>query len=121
MKAIVSQIILTSFSSRADGSMSFRGVTPELSTVEKVAMMELQNLNCRALFEPSDFSSDGKVEMKNPIGTKPPSVRLRGVLFVLFKQLTANGKLDGKNFDTFYVEQMETIIQSYKDQLDPET
>jgi hypothetical protein len=120
MKAIVSQIILTSFSSKVDGSLGFRGTTPELSTAEKVAFMELQGKNCRALFEPMDFVVDGKVEIKNPLGTKTPSERLRGVLFILYKQLSAKSKITG-SYDEFYVKHMETIIQSYKDQLEPES
>jgi hypothetical protein len=115
MKAIVGQIILTSFTSKVDGSLSFRGTTPELSTVEKVALMDLQGKNVRALFEPMDYSTDGKVEIKNPLSGKSPGERLRGVLFVFFKQ----NKIIG-TYDEFYVKQMETIIQSYKDQLEPE-
>jgi hypothetical protein len=82
--------------------------------------MSLQGLNCRALFEPMDYSSDGKTEIKNPLGTKSPSQRLRAILFVLHKQLSAKGKLEGQNFDTFYSNQYEAVIASYKDQLDPE-
>lgn len=115
MKAIVSQIILTSFTSKVDGSLGFRGTTPELSSTEKVAMMDLQGKNVRALFEPMDFATDGKMDIKNPLGTKTPGERLRGVLFVTFRQK----KIEG-TFDEFYLKQMETIIQSYKDQLDPE-
>jgi hypothetical protein len=120
MKAIVGQIILTSFTSRADGSVGFRGVTPELSSLEKCALFDLQNKNCRALFEPTDYSTDGKIEIKNPLGTKSPSERLRGVLFVLYKQLCSSGKLKDKTYDTFYVEQLESVINSYKEQLEPE-
>jgi hypothetical protein len=119
MKSIVSQIILTSFSSKVDGSLGFRGCTPELSTAEKVAMMDLQGKNCRALFEPIDFATDGKLEIKNPLDSKTPGQRLRGVLFVLHKQLLEKGKMD-VNFDVFYTQQLETIITNYKEQLEPE-
>jgi hypothetical protein len=77
--------------------------------------MELQNKNVRLLIEPMDYASDGKTEIKNPLGNKTPSERLRGVMFVLFKQKKIIG-----TYDEFYVKQMETIIQSYKDQLEPE-
>lgn len=120
MRAIVSQVILTSFTSRADGSVGFRGVTPELSSIEKCALFDLQNKNCRALFEPQDYATDGKLEVKNPLGAKSPSERLRGVLFVLYKQLCASGKLKNKTYDTFYIEQLESVINSYKEQLEPE-
>jgi hypothetical protein len=119
MKAIVTDAIMTGFSSRADRSLGFRGVTPELSSEEKAHFMDLQNMNVRLLIEPKDYSTDGKVEIKNPLGTKSPSLRLRSVLFVLHKQLSTKGKLTG-TYDEFYVQQMETIINSYKEQLDPE-
>ena len=61
-------------------------------------------------------ATDGKVEIKNPLGGKTPSERLRGVLFVLWKQKKITG-----TYDEFYVKQMDTVIQSFKDQLEPET
>ena len=78
--------------------------------------MDLQNKNIRLLIEPMDYATDGKVEIKNPLSGKSPGERLRGVLFVTFKQKKVAG-----TYDEFYVKQMETIIQSYKDQLDPES
>ena len=119
MKAIVSQIILSSFTSKVDGSLGFRGTTPELSTAEKVAMMELQGRNVRALFEPMDFATDGKVEIKNPLGGKTPGERLRGVMYVAWKQFTAK-KMISQTFDEFYVKHMERAIEDWKQQLDPE-
>lgn len=120
MKTVVSQIIISNFSSRVDGSLGFRASTPELTVPEKIAFMELQGKNCRALFEPLDYASDGKTEIKNPLGTKSPSVRLRSVLFVLFKQLSDKGKVQG-TFDEFYVLHMDRIIDGYKEQLEPES
>lgn len=121
MKALVTQAILTSFSSRADKSLGFRGVTPELSSKEKAAFMDLQNLNVRLLIEPMDFESDGKTEIKNPLDSKSPSQRLRAVLFCWWKQLCDSGKLCDKNFDLFYTEQLERFIETIKGYLEPET
>lgn len=121
MKALVTDAIFTSFTSKSDRSLSARLSTPELSSTERAAFMELQNLNVRLLIEPKDYAADGKTEIKNPIGTKSPSERLRGVLFVLHKQLCQSKKLADATFDMFYVNQMETIINSYKDQLEPES
>jgi hypothetical protein len=116
MKAIVTDAIFTSFTSKADRSLSARLTTPELSSSEKAAFMDLQNMNVRLLIEPKDYATDGKVEIKNPLSGKSPGERLRGVLFVFYKQKKIAG-----TYDEFYVKQMETIIQSYKDQLEPET
>lgn len=119
MKALVTQAIFTSFTSKADKSLTARLTTPELTPVERAQFMEIQNLNVRLLIEPIDYPTDGKAEIKNPLGTKSPSVRLRAILFVLFRQLQAKGKMD-KNFDEFYVQQYENLINQYKEQLDPE-
>lgn len=119
MKSIVTQAIFTSFTSKADRSLSARLVTPELSPGEKAAFMEIQNANVRLLIEPMDYAVDGKTEIKNPLGTKSPSVRLRSILFVLWKQLQAKSKMD-RTFDEFYVTQMDSIIETYKQQLEPE-
>jgi hypothetical protein len=115
MKALVTEAVFSSFTSKVDGSLSARLSTPELSSTEKAAFMEVQGKNVRLLIEPKDYSTDGKVEIKNPMSGKSPSERLRGVLFVFWKQKQIAG-----TYDEFYVKQMDTIIQSYKDQLEPE-
>ena len=115
MKAIVTQAILTSFSSRADKSLGFRGVTPELSSGEKTAFMDFQGLNVRLLIEPIDYPSDGKSEVKNQIDNKTPSERLRAVLFVAWKQGGENGA-----FPDFYRQKMEHFIDDVKSNLAPE-
>ena len=116
MKALVTQAVFGSFTSKVDGSLSARLSTPELSSTEKAAFMDLQSKNVRLLIEPMDYATDGKVEIKNPLSGKSPGERLRGVLFVLWKQKKIAG-----TYDEFYVKQMETVIQSFKDQLEPET
>lgn len=120
MKCLVTDAILTSFSSRADKSLGFRGVTPELSSAEKALFMDMQGINVRLLIEPKDYASDGKREIKNPLSHKSPSERLRAVLFVLHKQLTEKKKLENQSFDEFYTRQLESVIESYKQQLEPE-
>jgi len=116
MKALVTQAVFSSFTSKVDGSLSARLSTPELSSTEKAAFMDVQGKNVRLLIEPMDYATDGKVEIKNPLGGKTPSERLRGVLFVLFRQKKIAG-----TYDEFYVKQMETVIQTFKDQLEPES
>jgi hypothetical protein len=57
--------------------------------------------------------------VKNELQAKTPSARLRGVLFVLFKQLQAGNRAAGKTFEIFYGEQMNRMIDDLKAQLDP--
>lgn len=120
MKTIVTPAILTAFSSRADKSLGFRGVTPELSSVEKAAFMDLQGINVRLLIEPVDFESDGKSEVRGVLDSKPPSQRLRNALFVFWKQQTEHGRMKDKDFDSFYTERMNFYIDDVKSKLEPE-
>ena len=119
MKAIVTPAIFTSFSSRADKSLGFRGVTPELSSTEKVALIDLQGVNLRLLIEPVDFATDGKTEIKGVLSSKSPSERLRACLFVLWKQLNEADRPN--HFDIFYMEQMERFINDVKSHLEERT
>lgn len=115
MKAIVVQSIFTSFASKADKSLSFRGTTPELSSAEKCALMDFQGLNVRLLIEPMDYPSDGKMEVKSLLETKTPSERLRAVLFVAWKQEGEKGV-----FADYYRTKMEHFINDVKSNLRPE-
>ena len=116
MKALSLDAIFSSFGSRADGSMSFRGTTPKLSTAEKVALMELHSKNVKLLIQPVDEEADSIVEVKMPLGFKSPGQRLRSVLFILFKQQAP----PDTTFDEFYTRRMEDIIERQKKQLAPE-
>lgn len=115
MKAIVLDVILSGFRSRKDKSLGFSASTPELTTVEKVALMDLDGLNLRALLEPRDYSTDGKVEVKGLLEQKPPSQRLRAVLFVQWKQ-----QVKDRSFEQFYLETINALIDSIKATLEPE-
>lgn len=109
---------LTGFSSRVDGSLGFRGSTPELSAEEKVALMELQGLLIEALFTPKDEKEAELVEVKGEMDCKSPSQRLRAVLFVYFKEHQRRGLKE--TFDTFYARHVEKLIEYVKTKIDTE-
>ncbi|MDE2103837.1 MAG: hypothetical protein KGL39_41755, partial [Patescibacteria group bacterium] len=89
--------------------------TPELSSEEKVALMDVQGLNLRLLIEPTDYESEGKITVKNEVDVKTPSERLRAVLYCLFKFEQEAGKLPKeKLFEAFYAEKMDGIIEKIK-------
>jgi hypothetical protein len=115
MKAIVLSAILSSFRSRKDKSIGFSVSTPELTTVEKVELMNLEQVNVRLLIEPSDYALEGKVEVKGELETKTPSERQRAVLFCRYK----NEKPQGKTFADFYTMEMERRINDDKSKLPP--
>lgn len=117
--AIRCEAQLTGFSSRVDGSLGFRGVTPELSSTEKAEFMELQGLLVEILIMPKDEKDAELVEVKGEIDCKSPSQRLRGVLFVWFRELQKTKGLK-ETFDTFYARHMEKLIEYCKAKIDSE-
>lgn len=109
---------LTGFSSRADGSLGFRGCTQELSVEEKITIMQLQGLLVEALFIPKEEKDPELVEAKGGMELKTPSQRLRSCLFLLFKQEQKKGLKE--TFDTFYPRYMEKLIEYCKAKLEPD-
>lgn len=120
LKALVTPAIFTGFSSRSDGSLGFRGVTPELNHQEKLALMELHQQNVKLLIQPLEESPEAMVEVKHELGFKTPGQRLRAVIFIHFKQGTEAGRIKGVMFETYYAQIMEKYIEDMKNQLEPE-
>lgn len=116
LKAITGDMILTGAATRADGSLSLRFATSELTSDEKAALMELQNRNLKVLLQPKDEAPDGIKEIKGEFDKKSPSQRMRAVLFCLWKLLCDQNKCE-VSFESFYVREMERMINSIKDQL----
>lgn len=112
MKAIQVDGIITSMSSRKDGSMRLSVVTPELTVEEKAEFMRLQGINLDCLFNPMDINDAPKYKVSTEFERKTPSLRLRNTLYVLWEQNGSRGE-----FDDFYRHQMEKFINVVKDQL----
>lgn len=118
MKAIVLSAILSGFRSRKDRSLGFSVSTPELTTVEKVALMELESINVQLLIEPSDYSVEGKLEIKSEVETKTPSQRIRAILFCLFKHEIATKQIPAETlFEVFYAQRCDKICSWLKTKL----
>lgn len=113
MKAIRTEAQLTSFRSRADGSVGFGGVTPEMTSAEKVALFDLQGVLVEMLVYPKDSKDSEVVEIYREMDGKTPCQRLRGVLFVLWKQ-----QGEKESFEAFYSQHMEKVIEWVKRKLD---
>lgn len=112
-KAVRTEIIFTGFSTKVDGSLSVRATTPELNTVEKIAFMDLQGLLCEALIFPKEEREAEVVEVRHEMDHKTPSQRMRGVLFLLWKQ-----EREDIPFETFYSQRMESMLDWLKRKLD---
>lgn len=115
MKQITTQANITSLTAKVDGSLGMRVVTPELSNEEKTEFFNIQNKNIILTITPIDEPFTESVEVKSEVDEKTPSQRLRGVLFILWKQ-----EYQDKygTFNEFYQKTMERIIDQYKLKLD---
>lgn len=112
MKSIQTNAIITGIRARVDGSLGITLSTPELNSEEKVAFMELQNINCQTLFQPLEEKTD-LIEVKGETETKTSSQRLRGCIYVLWEQQGKKGE-----FEIFYKSYMEKIIDWVKSKLE---
>lgn len=115
MKPIKVDIIIGRISSRKDGSVSFSGETPEFSDEEFATFRKLQNHVLSTIFVPKEEPEDEMVEVKTELDEKTPSQRLRGVLFILWKQQYMHKY---GTFNEFYQRTMERVIDQYKERLD---
>lgn len=105
---------LTGFSSRSDGSAGLRFATQELNEQEFGELKRNLNQFGYLLFKEStiqdeDIPKDNIIDDKD----KTPSKRLRAILFVLWKQ-----KGDNSDFELYYRNQVEKIIEHIKSKLD---
>ena len=113
MKAIRLNAVITSLRSKVDKSLGLSISTPELTTDQKVAIMNLQGVNIDLYIKPIDEAPDAVVEIDKELNTKTPSQRLRNVLYVLHQQ---QGIKD--DFDLFYKHSMNSIIEKLKGKLE---
>jgi hypothetical protein len=113
--AITTELILTSASTRADGSLGLRFASPELTAADKTAFFELLNQNLKVLIQPMTGQPEALHEVKNEFQTKTASQRLRAVLYVWWEQSGKPGE-----FEDWYRQKMEQVIEWIKAKLQPE-
>ncbi len=113
VKAIRTEAQLTSFRSRSDGSVGFSGVTPEMSSNEKVALFDLQNVLVELLIYPKDAKDSDVIEVRKEMEGKSPAHRMRACLFILWKQAG-----EKEAFEMFYASRMEKLIAQLKVKID---
>lgn len=113
-KLIQFQAILTKANPTVDRGMSLGFRTRELSHEEKVVLMEKLNSEGWLLFKENEFVTPDVPEGNAETGSRTPSERLRDVIFVYYKQ-----KDSKSDFELFYRNQMEVIIEAMKRKLEP--
>ncbi len=113
MKSIQTQAIINGVRSRKDGSLGVSFETPELNSKEKALFMELQGINLNLVITPLEDANPDIEKIDKELDVKKPSVRLRSVIFILWKQIG-----EKESFDEFYKNMMEKFIQHIKDKLE---
>lgn len=116
MRAISLGIVIDGIRAKKDRSLGLSISTPEMTVQEKTLMFELQGVNCHATIQPLDEEFPEIVEVKAETDRKTASSRLRGILWVLWDKRGRDG-----DFDVFYRQQIEKVIERIKSLVDEET
>ena len=114
MKTLTVQGVVTTISSKADRSLRVSFVTPELTTAERSIFMEVQNVNSLFTIKPLEEPNAEEVKIDKELEGKPLSVRLRNVLFVLWKQDNENHN----EFNEYYKSKMNGFIEHLKTKIE---
>lgn len=99
-----------SVTSRVDGGVAFRVITPELTLDQRATLLGLHGKNVRCMLEPIDVPVSGLDEVTTELDAKTPCQRLRAVLFVHYKAVGETSE----PFEVFYLRQMQRVIDGYK-------
>jgi len=112
MKTIQTPAIIEGIRARKDRSLGLSVTTPELSIQEKAIFMELQGLNIDLLIKPTGDENVPEYKIEKDLNQKSQSVRMRSVLFILWKQ-----DAEGMDFENYYKAKMEKLIEHLKSKI----
>lgn len=118
MKTIETQGIITSFRGLSDGALSLTVHSPQLTSEEKAAFMELQNVICDVRFKPEELSSEDILKVNKSKDTRSASERLLKTLYALFMTKKEVGHDVGEDFDQFYRKFMGRVNDRVKSEID---
>jgi hypothetical protein len=113
MNAIHTPLQINRVSLRSDDSVSFSAETPELTDEQLLAFRGLAKSLAYAIIEPEN-GSQTVLKVEKDVSGKTPSQRLRGVLFVQWKQ---QGE-PHNDFEVYYRIMMNKYIDDVKSKLD---
>lgn len=107
---------LSGVSTLKDGGVTIRFQTQELSATEKAVVFDYLEKFGWLLFAETEHNPhdiDELEAIRKDTGGKSPSQRLRGALYVLYKQ-TGDTSI---SFEQYYSQQMEKVIDNIKGRL----
>lgn len=117
MSGFTVEAILTRAASLADGGLTVGFHTKELNADEKAKIMDFHNKNGWLLFSPNKLKDEDIPKADAEYETKTPSQRLRAVLYILWQQNDGRIDDDRIDFEQFYRDRMEKLINQVKDKL----
>lgn len=113
MKTIQVQAVIAGIRSKLDKSLGLTLHTPELSSKERALFMDLQGINVDLTITPIDDNPEGVETINKELESKTQSQRIRACLYRYWEQQGKEG-----DFETFYKQKTEKIIESIKDKLE---
>lgn len=113
--AITCDVILSGIRTRSDGSISLTLATPELDGEGIAAFAGLRNRNLKLLLQPTEEAPAELKEIKGEFDRKTDSQRLRGLLYVQWKQTKTD-----QDFDSYYKSAMYAFCESVRNKLEPD-
>ena len=114
-KPVKLPVLIGSIASKVDGSIKITMETREITGEDAAQVFDLRGSEAWAFLAPEEIKEVELPEEKpDPsIGKKTQSQRLRNVIYIMWQQKGAQG-----NFEQFYNQKMETIIEQMKERLD---
>ena len=108
-KQISTPAVITTISSRQDGSLRFSTETPEYSADEKSAFFELQGKNITILITPSDETPEEEIKIDREVGEMTLSQEQRWRIKKKWKE-SASIQEKYPDADMYYRHVMRKII-----------
>ena len=116
MRRFQAPVTIEGIGTLKDGGLSIRLHSQELSANDTLTLLGFKNSFGYMLFQEQEFKDDEELKLeaiRKDTQGKSPSQRMRAVIFKLWEQGGRQG-----NFDTYYGEVSERIINQLKDKLD---
>lgn len=98
MKSIQTPAVIDSIRSKVDGSLGLTISTPEYSSSEKIAFLDLQGKNMTMTIIPTDEPVEEEIKVDKDMEEKPLHVRLRNTLYVLWDKKYRDTYPEYENF-----------------------
>lgn len=95
--------------SRVDGAITFKVITPELSLDQRAIVLGMHGKNARVMVAPLDVPTTGVEQVTTEMDQKTPCKRLYDIIFVHWKESGQEGE-----FRDFYIRQMDRVCEGYK-------